>query len=57
MKKIVEKGAGFVEKEITRVQGMIDGGKVKADKADEFNYRLNILKYVGWLDHLLYWFL
>lgn len=46
MKKVIEKGAEFPSKEAKRLQSMIDGGKVKADKIDEFYYRKNIMKYV-----------
>lgn len=47
MKKVVEKGEKFVATELKRLQTMVAGGKVKADKVDEFYYRINILKYVS----------
>jgi hypothetical protein len=47
MKKVIEKGAEFPAKEAKRLKGMIDGGKVKAEKIDEFYYRMNIMKCVA----------
>lgn len=52
MKKIIEKGSEFVSKESKRLQSMVDAGKIKLDKLDEFFQRINVLKYVlvWWLD-------
>nr|CAD7398705.1 unnamed protein product [Timema cristinae] len=43
MRKILDKGAAFIETELKRVQNLI-GGKVSKDKKDELQRRLNILQ-------------
>ena len=43
MKRIVEKGEGYIAKEKARIQKMIDAGNLKAKKVDDFQRNLNIL--------------
>merc|ERR1711871_167575 len=43
MKKILERGNGFVESEIDRLQKMVDSGSISEEKKQFFQRRLNIL--------------
>jgi protein disulfide-isomerase A6 len=43
MTVIIKKGDAWVETEKARVQGLIDGGNLAADKVDEFVVRTNVL--------------
>lgn len=44
MKKVTSAGVEFIAKETDRLNRMIEGGGVSAQKADEFTRRLNVLK-------------
>jgi len=44
MKVILKKGDDWVGLEKTRVDGLLDGGSISGDKADEFTIRKNILE-------------
>jgi len=43
MKVIIKKGDDWVEKEIARVDGLLEGSSISGEKADEFTIRKNIL--------------
>jgi len=43
MSVIIKKGDGWVATEQARVQGLIDGGNLSAEKVDEFTVRTNVL--------------
>jgi len=43
MTVIIKKGDAWVETEKARVQGLLDGGNLAADKVDEFVVRTNVL--------------
>jgi len=43
MRVIIKKGIDWVEKEKARLEGLLDGGAVSADKIDEFTVRKNVL--------------
>jgi len=44
MKKQLKKGEGYLDKEIARLQKMLDGGNIKPSKQTLFHLRINILK-------------
>jgi len=43
MKVILKKGVDWVAKEKARVEGLLEGGSISGEKADEFTVRKNIL--------------
>ncbi|KAL7718022.1 protein disulfide-isomerase [Entamoeba marina] len=44
MKRVVERGNEYIEKEITRINKMLESPSLKPKKVDDFNRNLNVLK-------------
>nr|BAN42363.1 protein disulfide isomerase, putative [Entamoeba invadens] len=44
MKRIVEKGEGYIKTEKERIEKMLSGSNLKAKKVDDFNKNLNVLE-------------
>jgi len=47
IKKVLEKGEDFIEKEAARLTGLVDSKSTVAAKREEFQRRLNVLKSFG----------